>query len=308
MSAIESQKFNTRLHCATLVGEITGAEIEALAAAGVEGVETRAWNVDLAKAREARRIAEANGIKIHSIMCSGALDKDDDLAKSETERLKGALRIAAAYGASSMLVVPGRVNAPKINPFDFKIVFDPETLLVSKVVDGDNAPHESYIQAQNAATTAVRRHVPALESAAAYEGVTIGLENVWNNLWCSPELYAALIHSFDNLRIKSYFDLGNHVKYAPVPEWLRALGKNSIIKLHFKDFLLTNRSEPNCGKFVPVGKGSNDWPLIRKTLDEIGYNGFVTIEFEEAESTKIPVETNVRKFHDFFDGVEIRVD
>lgn len=305
MSSEESKKFKTQLHCATLVGEINAKEIEALAAAGVEGVETRAWNVDLAKAREGRRIAEANGIKIHSVMCGAMLNGDDELAKSECERLKGALRIANAYGASSMLVVPASLPDPGIKPWEFNIVFDPETCLVAKVVDGDNAPYANYIEAQNKATLAVQHYLPRVIPTAAYEGVTIGLENVWNNLWTSPELYAAFIHSFNNVRVKSYFDLGNHVKYAPTQNWLRALGPNSIVKLHFKDFLLTDHSNPHGGKFVPCGQGSNDWPLIRQTLDDIGYNGFATIEFEEADSFKFTTEQHVKKFRNFFNGFDV---
>ncbi|MBQ9872895.1 MAG: sugar phosphate isomerase/epimerase [Thermoguttaceae bacterium] len=301
----EEKKYKTRLHCAALVGEIDAKEIEALAAAGYEGVETRAWNVDVAKAREGRRIAEANGIKIHSVMCSGTFTQGDDVAKSEAERLKGALRIAAEYGASAMLVVPGRVDDPGIRPWEFDIEFDPETLLVSKVVKGDNAPYAGYIKAQNDATLSAVRNVPRIASAAAYEGVTVGLENVWNNLWVAPEFLAAFIHSFDNVRIKSYFDLGNHVKYSPTPNWLRALGKNSIVKLHFKDFLLTDHTNPHGGRFVPIGQGSNDWTLIRQTLDDIGYSGFATMEFEEQESLKFTAEQNVRKFKNFFNGVDI---
>ena len=294
--------YQTELHCASLVGEIKESEIVALKEAGYEGVEIRGANVDVAKAREGRRIAEANGMKIHSVMCGGTLNKEDDFANSEVERLKKALRIAGEYGASSMLVVPGRLDDPGIKPWDFKIEFDPETGLVSKVVDGDNAPYAAYIEGQNRSTVATRKNVAKLTATADYEGVTIGLENVWNNLWCDPNLYAWLIHSFENVRVKSYFDRGNHVKYSPTQNWIRALGKDSIIKLHFKDFLLTDHTSPHGGRFVPCGQGSNDWPEIRKALDEVGYNGFATIEFEEQESLKFSHEENVRKFKNFFSG------
>ncbi|MBP5621535.1 MAG: sugar phosphate isomerase/epimerase, partial [Thermoguttaceae bacterium] len=192
-----------------------------------------------------------------------------------------------------------------IKPWDYQIEFDPTTCLVSQVVDGDNEPYQTYIDAQNNATLATHEYLPRVLPVAAYEGVTMGIENVWNNLWCSPELYAAFVHSFDNVRIKSYFDLGNYVKFAPTERCLRALGKNSIVKLHFKDFLLTDRTNPNGGVFVPCGLGSNDWALIRQTLDDIEYNGFATIEFEEAESTKLTNEQHVQKFKNFFNGVDV---
>ncbi|MDO5308699.1 MAG: sugar phosphate isomerase/epimerase family protein [Planctomycetia bacterium] len=296
-------KYHTELHNAVIVGEIKAEEIEALAAAGVEGVESTATQIDVAQAREARNICQANGIKIHSVMRS-AMFNHPSRVEEDIKALKHALRIASAYGASSCLCVPGRVDAPAIKPHDFRIKFDPTTCMVSEVVDGDNAPFASYIEAQNNATRCAQRYVPEVAAVAAYEGIRIGLENVWNNLWCAPELYAAFIHSFQTPWVKSYFDLGNHVKYAPTQDWLRALGKNSIVKLHFKDYLI-DPNDHNSGRFVPVGLGSNDWALIRQTLDDIDYSGFVTIEFEEALSRKYTPAQNVRKFKNFFNGVDL---
>ena len=300
---MNQSQYKTKLHSAVIVGEIDAKQIEALAAAGIEGVEMRGANVDVSKAREARRIAEANGIKIHSLMCGASLNVDSEV-EAGLERMKNGLRVASAYGASSMLCVPGRVDAPNLKPWEFKIEFDPETLEVSRVCDGDNAPHAKYIAEQNKATAAARRYLPEVLSVAAYEGVTIGLENVWNNLWCAPELYAAFVRSFDNIRVRSYFDLGNFVKYAPTEDWLRALGKDSIVKLHFKDFLL-DKNQGAGGRFVPCGLGSNNWKSIRDTLEEIEYSGFVTIEFEEQESMKLSNEQQARKFQNFFNGVDL---
>lgn len=302
---VEARKYQTELHCAALVGKIDAAEIEALAEAGYEGVECRVTDVTLEEAREARRICEANGIKIHSVMKGAQFNADDpDQVAEAVKSLKQALRVASAYGASTALVVPGSVAAPALNPWEFNVKFDPETLMVTQVCEGDNAPFADYIAAQNYATTATQKYLPQVLDAAAYEGVKIGLENVWNNLWCDPQLLAAFIRSFDNPWVGSYFDLGNYVKFAPTVEWLRALGKGVVVKLHFKDFRV-DRSLPNGGQFVPVGLGSNDWIEIRQTLDDLEYNGFATIEFEEQESTKLSHKQQVQKFRNFFDGVDI---
>jgi len=66
------------------------------------------------------------------------------------------------------------------------------------------------------------------------------------------------------------------VRYASTETWLRAFGAD-IVRLHIKDFKI-DRAAKNDGSFVPIGKGSVDWPSVRKTIDEIGYNGWVTIE------------------------------
>ena len=81
--------------------------------------------------------------------------------------------------------------------------------------------------------------------------------------------------SFDNPWVKSYFDIGNHVKYAPPQDWIRTLGK-LIVKCHVKDFKLN--ANGHGGNFCNIRDGSINWPAVRKALDDIGYNAWMTIE------------------------------
>lgn len=74
-----------------------------------------------------------------------------------------------------------------------------------------------------------------------------------------------------------------------------------IVKLHIKDFLFDK--EKGGGEFVPIGKGSNDWISIRNVIEEIGYDGFVTLE-----SGGYTDEQHVKIFDNFFNGVEITKD
>jgi L-ribulose-5-phosphate 3-epimerase len=106
-------------------------------------------------------------------------------------------------------------------------------------------------------------------------GVIIALENVWNNLWVKPALFANFIASFDNPWVRCYYDVGNHVKYDMPEEWIRALGK-SIVKIHIKDFKLNAIGQG--GTWAAIRDGSVDWPLVRLELDKVGYNGWMTIE------------------------------
>ena len=57
--------------------------------------------------------------------------------------------------------------------------------------------------------------------------------------------------------------------------WLRALGP-LVAKCHIKDFKLN--PDGHGGKFVHPRDGDVNWPEVRKALDEIGYNGWLTIE------------------------------
>ena len=131
---------------------------------------------------------------------------------------------------------------------------------------------------------------------AEAEGVTIGIENVWNNLWCAPNFYAAFVRSFSNTWVKAYFDLGNHVKYAKTEDWLRACGKDLLVKLHIKDFKV-DKSKGAGGDFVPIGKGSVDWKSVRDCIEEIGYSGWVT-----QEAGGYTDKSYAQIFADFFAG------
>jgi hexulose-6-phosphate isomerase len=129
--------------------------------------------------------------------------------------------------------------------------------------------------AQNHATDASRKALEKLIPAAEKTGVVIAVENVWNNLWVKPALFAHFVASFDSPWVQAYFDIGNHVKYAMPEEWIRALG-GLIVKCHVKDFRLN--PDGHGGSFVDIRDGSVDWPLVRQELDKIGYSGWMTIE------------------------------
>jgi len=167
--------------------------------------------------------------------------------------------------------------------WEFDIEFDPKNGHVTRVVKGDNSKYAQYIEAQNHATDASRKAVEKLIPVAEKTGVVIALENVWNNLWVKPALFANFITSFDNPWVQCYYDIGNHVKYAMPEEWIRALGK-SIVKIHIKDFKL--KTNGHGGTWAAIRDGSVDWPLVRMELEKVGYNGWMTIEGAHGLSLK----------------------
>jgi hexulose-6-phosphate isomerase len=271
--------FKTQLYKALIAPLADDATCERLAKAGFAGVELSDKKATPEQAVQGRLTAEKHGIKIHSFMGGWAEFNapDEAVRRQSIEDVKRMIRLASAYGASTILLVPCRVGGvPMPAPSQFKIAFDPATLAVQSVVEGDNAPFAAYMAAQNQATERSRRAVEELIPVAAREGVIIALENVWNNLWVQPAFAAAFVRSFDCPWIRAYFDLGNHVRYAPVEEWLRTFNR-AIVKMHIKDFKI-DRAKKNDGDFVPIGKGSIDWKSVRGAIDEIGYNGWVSIE------------------------------
>lgn len=266
--------FTTTIHKA-MIGKPTEKWLKELKAAGFHGVESNDRHADLKEAANIRKLAEGMDMRIHSVLYGWA-NFNTDSVNADIESVARSLQTAAAYGADALLLVPCRIGGMKMpEPWEFDIEFDEKTGHVLRVVSGDNSPYKDYIEAHNHAIDTSREAVKRLIPVAEKTGVIIALENVWNNLWVKPAIFAHFVKSFDHPKVQAYFDIGNHVKYAPPVDWIRALGK-TIVKLHVKDFLLN--PDGHGGKFVHPRDGSVDWPAVRRELEKIGYNGWMTIE------------------------------
>jgi L-ribulose-5-phosphate 3-epimerase len=270
--------FKTKLHKALIIKRPSEDELKKLKDAGFDGVEGGV--ISPQEAEKCRAAADKLGMRIHSVMRGWAEFNSPD--KSQVEQsyatTEAALRAAQAFGADAVLLVPCRISGMKMpRPWEFLIEFDENTGHVQKVVNGDNAPFAEYIRAHNHAIDTSREMVQRLIPLAEKTSVVIALENVWNNLWVTPPIFKQFVASFQSPWVKAYFDIGNHVKYAPPEEWILTLG-HLVAKCHIKDFKLS-QSDPNGGgDFVNIRDGSIRWPVVRTALDDIGYNGWVTIE------------------------------
>ena len=269
--------FKTKLHKALIVSKPTEDELKRLKEAGFDGVE--AGILPPQEAEACRKVAEKCGMRIHSVLRGWAEFNSGDPSKvAQTLAVtEDALRAAQAFGADAVLLVPCRIGGMKMPaPRQFAIEFDAQTGHLTRVVAGDNAPYADYLKAHNHAidtsSEAVKRLIPVAEKC----GVILALENVWNNLWVQPAVFQNFVASFNSPWVKAYFDIGNHVKYAPPEEWILTLG-SLVAKCHVKDFKLSE-TEPGAGKFVNIRDGSVQWPVVRAALEKIGYNGWMTIE------------------------------
>ena len=271
--------FKTKLHKA-MIRKPVEADLKALKEAGFEGFET-SHICPPEEAAQGRALAKKFGLRIHSVLRGWAEFNSDDPAKVESslEVTRNALRAAKAYGADAILLVPCKIDPKKIptpDPWEFDIKCDPKTGEVTQVVAGDNSKFQDYIKAQNHATETSRAAVKKLIPLAEELKVVIALENVWNNLWVRPALFKAFVASFNNRWVKAYYDVGNHMKYiAPPEEWIRTLG-SLIVKIHIKDYALA--PDKRSGKFVHPRDGSVNWPAVRQAIEDIRYNGWLSIE------------------------------
>jgi len=284
---VRAASFKTKIRKAKIIANPEEGMLRDLKAAGFDGVEVGTI-MNEERAKRARELIEGAGLKVHSVLRGWAEFNHDDPAKVDASREVSelALRTAHWLGADAVLMVPcrvggGRAGTPGADlnipqPWEFDIDFDEKTGHVRRVVKGDNAPFARYIAAQNRATDTSKEQVRKLIPLAEQLNVIIALENVWNNLWVRPNLYQNFVGSFNHPFVKAYYDVGNHVKYlVPVHEWIRTLGP-LIKKIHIKDYALA--PDNHSGKFVHLRDGSIDWPKMRQALEDIGYNGWITVE------------------------------
>lgn len=215
--------------------------------AGFDGVEATGSmnNDDVLKARDAA------GLLISSV-CDAVhwvktLSDPNPAAREEgLEGLKTALRDCKAYGGSSVLLVPAVVNE-----------------------------NVSYADAYQRSQAEIRKAIPLAEEL----GVKIAIENVWNHFLLSPLEAARYVDEFNSPAVGWHFDVGNVITFGWPEQWIRILGKR-IQKLHIKEYSRKKRDAAGLWKGFAVDylEGDNNWPVVMKALDEIGYNGWAVAE------------------------------
>ncbi len=208
---------------------------------GFDGIEGSPMK-DLDAARELGRLARQAGVPIHSIVRGGwdapFSDPDPKVIDKGLATMETALHSAKALGADTVLLVPAIVNE-----------------------------NVSYAQAYKRSQRHIKKVLPLAEEL----GVVIAVENVWNKFLLSPLEFARYVDEFESPWLKAYFDIGNVILFGYSQDWIRTLGKR-IVKIHLKDFKRRGYEWTN------LLDGDVNWPEVRRALDEIGYDGFLTTE------------------------------
>jgi hexulose-6-phosphate isomerase len=229
------------------VGKTVLEKFEAAKLAGYDGVE-----VDSHLSRdEVLKAKEATGLKVHSVCDSKhwklLLSSPDAKIREEgVEALKVALEDARVFGADAVLLVPGRVN---------------DTV--------------SYDECWNRSSEEIGKALPIAEKLK----VKIAVENVWNNFLLSPMEAVRYIDQFQSQWVGAYFDCGNILAYGWPEQWIRILGKR-IAKIHIKEYSrkIADTQGKSAGFKVKLREGDVNWTAVMTALDEIGYQGWTSIE------------------------------
>jgi len=210
---------------------------------GFEGIEHSPMQ-NLDAAQELGKLAREAGVPIHSIVYGGwgapFSDPRPDVIDKGLAEMETALRSAKALGADAVLLVPAIVNE-------------------------DVGYGDAYKRSQE--------HIRKLLPLAGELRVIIAVENVWNKFLLSPLEFARYVDEFDSPWLKAYFDIGNVIIFGYAQDWIRTLNKR-IVKIHLKDFKRKGYEWTN------LLDGDVNCKQVRRALDEIGYEGFLTPELQ----------------------------
>jgi L-ribulose-5-phosphate 3-epimerase len=214
--------------------------------AGFEGVEPMGgMNRD-----EVLAALKETGLEAASVCCHTHWEKplsapDEMTRKIGFEGLVQSLHDAQAYGASSVLLVPGVAREGV-----------------------------TYQQCFDRSIEQIKKAIPVAREA----GVKIAIENVGNDFIMSPEQAIEYLDAINSEWVGWHFDIGNAGRVGPAEKWINLLGKR-IVKIHVKDF--SAKPAAPGAKARPRPKlldGDTNWSAVMKALDEAGYSGWAISE------------------------------
>jgi L-ribulose-5-phosphate 3-epimerase len=211
-------------------------------AAGFEGVEPMG-GMDR---EEVVAALKETGLQAASVCCHTHWAKplsapDETTRKIGLDGLISSLQDAKAYGATSVLLVPGVAR------------------------DG-----VSYQQCFDRSIVEIKKAIPVAKEL----GVIIAIENVGNNFITAPEQAIEYLDAINSEWVKFHFDIGNAGRVGPAEKWIKALGKR-IERIHVKDYS-AKPAEPGArsGGRPKLLDGDTNWPAVMKALDDAGYTSW----------------------------------
>lgn len=221
-------------------------KFRAMKEAGFEGVEPMGgMNRD-----EVLAAFQATGLHAASVCCHTHWEKplsapDEATRKIGLEGLLLSLRDAQAYGATSVLLVPGVAR----NGVTYQECFERSIVEIKKAIP-----------------------------LAQETGVRISIENVGNNFILSPEQAVAYLDAIHSEWVGWHFDIGNAGRVGPAERWIQVIGKR-ILRLHVKDYSAKPPDPAARGNARPkLLDGDTNWPAVMKALDGVGYTGWAISE------------------------------
>ncbi|MBP1587679.1 MAG: sugar phosphate isomerase/epimerase [Clostridia bacterium] len=203
------------------------------------------------------KACDDNGIFVSEVLVQHDLVLADPAArKAQRELIIANIAKAADMGVKT------------VNLFTGPVPWDPSALRVGASV--------SYGDAWNMVFEAFDEIIPAAENY----GVKLAVENVWGMLAHDFYTNSFLQSRYGSKSLGVNLDVSHDTLYGiNDPAFIiRQFGKDKIFHVHLKDAV----GIPEDGKFVfpLLGEGNVNFKALFAALDEIGYDGVVSVEFE----------------------------
>lgn len=223
-------------------------KLQAVKNAGFTGVELMGGMAQ----DEVAAALEKTGLKAASVCghlhwAKPLSSPNPEVRKVGLEGVIQTLRDAKRYGATSILIVPG--------------------------VARDGA---TYDECWSRTIAELRKAIPVAEET----GVTIAIENVWNDFITKEDEAARYLDEINHPLVQWHFDIGNIIWYGDPIAWINKLGKR-ISRLHIKEYsrdLAMKHGDKWKGFNAKFLEGANNWPGIMKALDAVGYSSWAITE------------------------------
>src|SRR6266487_3623717 len=214
--------------------------------AGFEGVEPMGgMNRDEVLAALKETSLQAASVCCHTHWEKPLSAPDEATRKIGFDGLVLSLQDAQAYGATSVLLVPGVAR------------------------DG-----VTYQQCFERSIVEIKKAIPVARDV----GVKIAIENVGNNFIMSPEQAVEYLDAINSEWVDWHFDIGNAGRVGPAERWIQVIGKR-ILRLHVKDYSAKPADPAARGNARPkLLAGDTNWPAVMKALDSAGYTGWAISE------------------------------
>lgn len=221
-------------------------KFRAMKEAGFEGVEPMgALDRDEVRAALKQTGLQAASVCDHIHWLKPLSAPDEATRKLGLDGLVLSLHDAHAYGAGSVLLVPGIAR------------------------DG-----VSYEQCWDRSIVEIKKAIPVAKEL----GVKISIENVGNNFITTPEQALAYLDAINSEWVGWHFDIGNVGRnYGPAERWIQVLGKR-IVRIHVKDFSAKPAAPGARGARPKLLDGETNWPAVMAALDRAGYEGWAISE------------------------------
>lgn len=244
-----------------------------------------------------------DGVELLDIFWKDAKHNDDEIEEVVTALKERNLKVSAYDVTNNFVVESNEVRAIEVaNVIEAIHVAKKLGTNIVRVFCGDLHGSLSYEQAQGWIVESLK----ACAKVAEEEQVYLGIEN-HGHLAGKSDQVNEIIDQVNSPYVKSTFDTGNFLLVHEQPNDAFDQLKENIVHVHFKDF---RKKEPNenINAYRSIqgeeligtipGDGDVDLKYIVEGLRTIGYDGWLSLEYEGIEEARAATKEAVNRLKD----------